>query len=123
MDKRLLRLIVVTIVLVCSVGAQAQRRNSRYVTYIDKYKDLAIEQMKEHKIPASITLAQGLLESGAGMSAPFYRIVGGSPFFSVCAAHFCSLSNISCNSLSYVSSRSEERRVGKECRSRWSPYH
>ena len=23
----------------------------------------------------------------------------------------------------YVSSRSEERRVGKECRSRWSPYH
>ena len=68
MDKRLLRLIVVTIVLVCSVGAQAQRRNSRYVAYIDKYKDLAIEQMKEHKIPASITLAQGLLESGAGMS-------------------------------------------------------
>ena len=24
---------------------------------------------------------------------------------------------------SAVSSRSEERRVGKECRSRWSPYH
>ena len=23
----------------------------------------------------------------------------------------------------YDSSRSEERRVGKECRSRWSPYH
>ena len=22
-----------------------------------------------------------------------------------------------------LSSRSEERRVGKECRSRWSPYH
>ena len=25
--------------------------------------------------------------------------------------------------LSHASSRSEERRVGKECRSRWSPYH
>ena len=25
--------------------------------------------------------------------------------------------------LSEVSQRSEERRVGKECRSRWSPYH
>ena len=24
---------------------------------------------------------------------------------------------------SYYNSRSEERRVGKECRSRWSPYH
>ena len=23
----------------------------------------------------------------------------------------------------YVEGRSEERRVGKECRSRWSPYH
>ena len=23
----------------------------------------------------------------------------------------------------HASSRSEERRVGKECRSRWSPYH
>ena len=25
--------------------------------------------------------------------------------------------------LNIVSNRSEERRVGKECRSRWSPYH
>ena len=25
--------------------------------------------------------------------------------------------------LEMASSRSEERRVGKECRSRWSPYH
>ena len=23
----------------------------------------------------------------------------------------------------YAANRSEERRVGKECRSRWSPYH
>ena len=26
-------------------------------------------------------------------------------------------------SLKYMAERSEERRVGKECRSRWSPYH
>ena len=25
--------------------------------------------------------------------------------------------------LSLIQARSEERRVGKECRSRWSPYH
>ena len=24
---------------------------------------------------------------------------------------------------SFITTRSEERRVGKECRSRWSPYH
>ena len=27
------------------------------------------------------------------------------------------------NQLLYIQLRSEERRVGKECRSRWSPYH
>ena len=25
--------------------------------------------------------------------------------------------------LGFIAERSEERRVGKECRSRWSPYH
>ena len=28
-----------------------------------------------------------------------------------------------CSILTFISRRSEERRVGKECRSRWSPYH
>lgn len=36
--------------------------------YIETYKDIAIREMREHKIPASITLAQGLLESGCGNS-------------------------------------------------------
>ena len=34
---------------------------------------------------------------------------------------------VSCQALEteplYTKERSEERRVGKECRSRWSPYH
>ena len=42
--------------------------NSAYQSYIDQYKDLAIEQMLRYNIPASITLAQGLAESGAGRS-------------------------------------------------------
>ncbi len=42
--------------------------NSAYQAYIDQYKDLAIEQMLRYNIPASITLAQGLLESSAGRS-------------------------------------------------------
>ena len=37
--------------------------------YIDTYKDIAMKEMREHKIPASITLAQGIIESGAGNSA------------------------------------------------------
>ena len=36
--------------------------------YIEKWKVTAIEQMNEYAIPASITLAQGILESGSGNS-------------------------------------------------------
>ena len=34
--------------------------------YIDYYSAIAIDEMREYKIPASITLAQGILESGSG---------------------------------------------------------
>ena len=43
-------------------------QNNDYVAYVNQYKDLAIEQMRKYHIPASITLAQGILESGAGKS-------------------------------------------------------
>lgn len=36
--------------------------------YIDKFKNIAIREMKNYGIPASITLAQGILESGSGNS-------------------------------------------------------
>ena len=36
--------------------------------YIKTYSDFAIQQMKKYKIPASIILSQGLLESGSGAS-------------------------------------------------------
>ncbi len=52
-----------------SLTAFAQSTKDRqYMDYIDTYKDLAIEQMLKYNIPASITLAQGLLESRAGLS-------------------------------------------------------
>jgi flagellum-specific peptidoglycan hydrolase FlgJ len=34
--------------------------------YVNQFKEVAKNNMKEHGIPASITLAQGILESGAG---------------------------------------------------------
>ena len=36
--------------------------------YVNTYKELAIEEMQRTGVPASITLAQGIHESGAGMS-------------------------------------------------------
>lgn len=46
----------------------AQKRNASYEEYIRQYASLAIEHQHQYKIPASITLAQGILESGAGKS-------------------------------------------------------
>jgi len=45
---------------------QAQREKA--VVYVNKYKDLAIEEMRRTGVPASITLAQGILESQSGES-------------------------------------------------------
>ena len=42
--------------------------NQFTVDYIGKYKNIAIDKMLEYDIPASITLAQGILESGNGLS-------------------------------------------------------
>ena len=42
--------------------------NQNYQNYINAYKDIAIQEMLKYNIPASITLAQGILESGAGTS-------------------------------------------------------
>lgn len=36
--------------------------------YIQKFAQYAVEEMEKYKIPASITLAQGLLETGGGQS-------------------------------------------------------
>jgi flagellum-specific peptidoglycan hydrolase FlgJ len=43
-------------------------KNQTSVEYIERYKDIAIEEMLKNGIPASITLAQGLLESASGNS-------------------------------------------------------
>lgn len=55
--------------MLAAVSSTAQMQwNQKYQQYINQYKDIAIEQMQRWGIPASITLAQGLFESGAGQS-------------------------------------------------------
>ncbi|MDE6634712.1 MAG: glucosaminidase domain-containing protein, partial [Bacteroidaceae bacterium] len=67
--KRIARLLLL---LVCCLSPlaplRAQQGVPTYVAYIKQYHRMAQEQMLRHRIPASITLAQGLLESGAGQS-------------------------------------------------------
>lgn len=51
-----------------SVNAYGQHRVKIYEDYINRHSSLAVQHMDTYGIPASIKLAQGLLESGAGMS-------------------------------------------------------
>lgn len=68
--ERLLALIVIMCAIIPAADAKSHIKwNSAYQEYIDKYKDLAIDQMNKYGIPASITLAQGVFESGAGKSS------------------------------------------------------
>jgi LysM repeat protein len=53
------------IILFTPFTARAQR-TAAGEKYVSTYSAVAIRQMRRYKIPASITLAQGLLESGAG---------------------------------------------------------
>lgn len=51
-----------------SFSAFSQQRLKAYDDYILEYKNLAVDHMEKYRIPASIKLAQGILESGAGKS-------------------------------------------------------
>ncbi|MBS1622643.1 MAG: LysM peptidoglycan-binding domain-containing protein [Bacteroidetes bacterium] len=53
--------------ILCGMTAQAQSPKA-VMDYIEKYKNIAIEEMRLTGIPASVTLAQGIHESGCGQS-------------------------------------------------------
>ncbi len=84
MKKSTLFLVITTIIF-GSCASQKYSRNNKQIekeaiaqtpnfptyttlTYIEAFKDVAIEEMNANGIPASITLAQGILESGSGNS-------------------------------------------------------
>ena len=63
--RKVLTIIVLSLL---SISAWSQSKNATYQAYIDKYSHIAIEQQRKYDVPAAITMAQALLESGAGQS-------------------------------------------------------
>jgi hypothetical protein len=72
MGKGILRAKIATVLFLLLSGlsgfASVTQEPSSQEAYIQKWKDEAVRQMELYAIPASITLAQGILESGNGVS-------------------------------------------------------
>ncbi|HVA98651.1 MAG TPA: glucosaminidase domain-containing protein [Bacteroidia bacterium] len=62
------KIVVITCCCIAVIAANAQPSKMTQSQYVERYKDDAIQEMLEYGIPASITLAQGLLESSNGNS-------------------------------------------------------
>jgi len=65
---RYLLLVLSAWFLMQSAAAQNSAYDQQVGSYIRKFSPVAIEEMRQYRIPASITLAQAIIESGAGQS-------------------------------------------------------
>ena len=62
--RTLFALLVILLAAEISFAQQSETQ----LAYINRYKDIAIREMERAGIPASIKLAQGILESNSGQS-------------------------------------------------------
>ena len=67
-DNMLSKILLLPLVLICLLPLTATGQTTLYRNSIERYSPMAVDQMYRYGIPASITLAQGLLESNAGQS-------------------------------------------------------
>lgn len=73
--------LIFAVLTLMSIRTKAESNEmSIFENYILTYYKTAIRQQKKHKIPASITLAQGLLESAGGQS---YLAINGNNHFGI----------------------------------------
>ena len=68
MKQIMIKKCLFALVLAFSMNAFAQVQKQAYLDYINRWKGTAIQQQADYGIPASITMAQALLESAAGKS-------------------------------------------------------
>src|SRR5256884_3428138 len=91
----------------------------------DGIRDVAVTGVQTCALPISRRLSVATVrQSEFGLHSPPVRPSACPPYNSYSStAPGLEYSAWYGSSPGWVSTRSEERRVGKECRSRWSPYH
>ena len=62
------KLFIIAVLVIGTMSSWAQKQNPTYLAYIEEWKAIAIQEQEDYGIPASITMAQALLESQAGQS-------------------------------------------------------
>lgn len=62
------KLLILAVLMIGTMSSWAQKQNPTYLAYIEEWKAIAIQEQVDYGIPASITMAQALLESQAGQS-------------------------------------------------------
>ena len=65
---KIIILLAVSVACPLKMSGQAAGTVNETYAYIDRFYKTAIREMYQYRIPASITLAQGILESGSGRS-------------------------------------------------------
>lgn len=66
MNYKKINVVLCTVILMTAIKVDAQKNTPE--EYINQFKEIAMEEMRNFHIPASITLAQGCLESSFGNS-------------------------------------------------------
>ena len=94
--------------------------------------ELNVNTITEYTTNSGVTIDGVLVKDGAIASSYISGLSGGKVLQVVAGTHATEVSssdssyvttNIDASITPSATSRSEERRVGKECRSRWSTYH
>ena len=79
--------------------------------------------MRIDKINYYLDIAQTVAERATCMRRRFGSVIVKNDAIISTGYNGAPRGRANCSDLGYCLRRSEERRVGKECRSRWSPYH
>ena len=123
MDKNTITGLVLIAILLVGFSFLSRPSKEQLAAQQRYYDSIAQVQQREAdlKAKAEAALANDKEEQTADSTALFFNALQGTDSQVTIQNNLAELTVATKGGR--ISSRSEERRVGKECRSRWSPYH